>query len=86
VTSSDADFMAIADVLQKRRKPRRAGRRDATARSSRSDAEDDVMALADAIQRGRTAAGGATEPADRQRYTHQPGPAGGALPERFTSS
>jgi hypothetical protein len=51
VTSSDADFMAIADVLQKRRKPRRAGRRDATARSSRSDAEDDVMALADAIQR-----------------------------------
>lgn len=51
VTSSDADFMAIADVLQKRRKPRRAGRKDATARSSRSDAEDDVMALANAIQR-----------------------------------
>jgi nicotinate-nucleotide--dimethylbenzimidazole phosphoribosyltransferase len=51
VTSSDADFMAIADVLQQRRKPRRAGRKDGTARSSRSDAEDDVMALADAIQR-----------------------------------
>jgi hypothetical protein len=57
VTSSDADFMAIADVLQKRRKPRRAGRKDATARSSRSDAEDDVMALADAIQRGRDRGG-----------------------------
>jgi hypothetical protein len=42
--------MAIADVLQKRRKPRRAGRKDPSVGSSRSDADDDFMALADAIQ------------------------------------
>jgi hypothetical protein len=45
--------MAIADVLQKRRKPRRAGRKDPPVGSSRSDADDDFMALADAIQRRR---------------------------------
>jgi hypothetical protein len=50
---SDADFMAIADVLQKRRRPRRPGVKDAPARSARSDTDDDVMALANAIQQPR---------------------------------
>jgi hypothetical protein len=84
----DADFMAIADVLQERRRSRRGGRREATAtrasgaaaargagaaptgRPSRAEAgqasgaaatgsspacgaDDDVMALADAVQRRR---------------------------------
>jgi hypothetical protein len=53
----DADFMAIADVLQKRRKPRRGGRKDAPARAARSDTDDEFMALADALQRRRGAGG-----------------------------
>jgi hypothetical protein len=59
----DADFMAIADVLQERRRSRRGGPREATAarasgapatgRSSPDGPDDDVMALADAIQQRR---------------------------------
>jgi hypothetical protein len=64
----DADFMAIADVLQERRRSRRGGRRDGpappvptppptrppAATPTAREPDDDVMALADALQRRRT--------------------------------
>jgi hypothetical protein len=57
----DADFMAIADVLQERRRTRRNGRRGGGAESTAQAAgtvpprapDDDVMALADALQHRR---------------------------------
>ena len=59
----DADFMAIADVLQERRRTRRSGRRGGGASKPAATAaaatapprapDDDVMALADALQHRR---------------------------------
>lgn len=65
----EPDFMAIADVLQQRRRSRQGGRRDPTAPPATSppatatpatrppaatrEPDDDVMALADALQRRR---------------------------------
>jgi hypothetical protein len=50
----DADFMAIADVLQSRRRRGGRGQREPSPRPpARADDHDDYMAVANAVQRGR---------------------------------
>jgi hypothetical protein len=49
----DADFMAIADVLQSRRRRGGRGQREPSPRPpARADDHDDYMAVANAVQRG----------------------------------
>jgi hypothetical protein len=50
----DADFMAIADVLQSRRRRGGRGQREPSPQPpARADDHDDYMAVANAVQRGR---------------------------------